>query len=320
MQHFIRVYDLQRGELCDAPSGDCVLALGNFDGVHSAHRALIHRAVHLANERTSVRPCRSAVWCFDPPSSDFLGKSQGHLTTLQEKLSAFADCGIDHAYLADFATLRSLSPDRFIDEMLKRHACAVHAVCGYHFRFGQGGAGDTVTLQHAFGQACVDVVPSICLPIAGQETVISASAVRASLARGDVEIAARLLGRPYSLTAPVAHGKQLGRVLGFPTINQDPPEGKLLPKNGIYVTRCYVDGEAFYGVTNVGRRPTVDGDSAAPNCETHILDLGRDLYGKSVTVEFLHRLRDEQKFDTVNSLKNAVMHDIEQAKKFESDR
>lgn len=316
MQDLIRLYDLRTQTLCSAPRGDFVLALGNFDGVHSAHRVLLHRAARLAKVWAKDKPTYSAAWFFDPPSSDFLGKSHGHLTTLQEKLSAFAECGMDYAYLADFSSLRSLSPDRFIDEVLKQHARAVHIVCGYHFHFGQGGAGNALTLQRAFGQACVDVVPSICLPIAGQETVISASSIRASLAQGDVENAARLLGRPYSLTAPVTHGKQLGRVLGFPTINQNAPEGKLLPKEGIYVTRCYVDGEPFGGVTNVGHRPTVDGIDSIPNCETHILDLERDLYGKSVTVEFLHRLRDEQKFETVELLKAAVTHDIEQARKY----
>lgn len=316
MQQFIRVYDLRKGEFCDAPTCNCAVALGNFDGVHSAHRALLHRAVRLAKELAKNTPTCSAVWCFDPPSSDFLGKSQGHLTTREEKLTAFAECGIDYAYLADFSSLRSLSPDHFIDEVLKQHARAVHIVCGYHFRFGVRGSGDTATLQQAFGWDRVDVLPSICLPLDGLETVISASAVRASLAQGDVKNAARLLGRPYSLTAPVAHGKQLGRVLGFPTINQNAPEGKLLPKDGIYVTRCFFDDEMFYGVTNVGHRPTVDGINSIPNCETHILDLDRDLYGKSVTVEFLHRLRNEQKFDTVNSLKNAMMHDIEQARKY----
>lgn len=316
MQHFIRVYDLHKRAFCHAPTFDCVIALGNFDGVHSAHRMLLHRAVRLAKKRATVGPCRSAVWCFDPPSSDFLGRSQGHLTTLEEKLEAFANCGIDHVYLADFSALRALSPDRFIDEVLKRHAHAVHVVCGYHFRFGKDGAGDITALRQAFEQERVDIVPQICLPSDGTETVISSSAVRGALMQGNVSMVSRLLGNPYSLTATVAHGKQLGRALGFPTVNQNPPDGKLMPKNGIYITRCCVDGESFGGVTNVGHRPTVDGIDSVPNCETHILGLERDVYGMTVRIEFLQRLRDEQRFAGVDDLTAAIRSDIATAKQY----
>ena len=316
MQNFIRVYDLHASVFCDAPRCDCVVALGNFDGVHSAHQILLHRAARLSNERAKNSPCCSAVWCFDPPSSDFLGKSQGHLTTLKEKLKSFADCDIDYVFLGSFPAFRSLSPDYFIDQILKQQARAVGVVCGYHFRFGKGGKGDTAVLQQAFGESKVDIIPPICMPADGQEIVISASAVRAALAKGDVECAARLLGHPYSLSAVVTHGKQLGRVLGFPTINQNAPSDKLLPLNGIYITRCRVDGMILHGVTNVGIRPTVDFTDATVNCETHILDANIDLYDKTVTVEFLSRLRNEQRFDSVNLLKTAVMHDVEQAKKY----
>ena len=307
--HSVRSYDLHRGEYVTLPDKPLVLALGNFDGVHSAHRALLMRAVRLAHDRG----CMSAAWCFNPPSSAYLGGA-ATLSTTGEKLTIFAECGLDYVCLADFPTLREYSPADFIETVLKKNAHAVHVVCGFHFRFGKGGAGDAELLKHAFGETGVDILPPICLPLDGRETVISASAVRTALLGGDMKTAALLLGRPYSLTAPVVHGKALGRTLGIPTINQNVPDGKLMPLGGIYATRVWIDGKPYIGVTNVGHRPTVDSLSAPVNCETHILDFDRDLYGETVTIEFHHRLRDEKKFNSLDELKTSVQGDIAAAK------
>ena len=307
----VRSYDLHRGEYVTLPDKPLVLALGNFDGVHSAHRALLMRAVRLAHDRG----CMSAAWCFDPPSSAYLGGA-ATLSTTEEKLSMLAECGLDYACLADFPTLREYSPADFIETVLKQDAHAVHVVCGFHFRFGKGGTGDAALLKRAFGESSVDILPPICLPLDGRETVISASAVRTALLGGNAKTAARLLGRPYSLTAPVVHGKALGRTLGIPTINQNVPTGKLMPLGGIYATRVWIEDKPYIGVTNVGRRPTVDRLDAPVNCETHIFDFDRDLYGKTVTIEFHHRLRDEKKFNSLDELKTAVHGDIAAAKRY----
>lgn len=307
----VRSYDLHRGAYVTLPDKPFVLALGNFDGVHSAHRALLMRAVRLAHDRG----CMSAAWCFDPPSSSYLG-STATLSTTEEKLALFAECGLDYACLADFPALREYSPSDFIETVLKQNARAVHVVCGFHFRFGKGGAGDAELLKRAFDVSGVDILPPICLPLDGHETVISASAVRTALLGGDTKTATRLLGRPYSLTAPVVHGKALGRTLGIPTINQNVPDGKLMPLDGIYATRVWIEGKYYIGVTNIGHRPTVDRLDATVNCETHILDFDHDLYGKTVTIEFHHRLRDEKKFNSLDELKTAVHGDIAAAKRY----
>ena len=307
----VRFFDLRRGEFVENPNEKFVLALGNFDGVHAAHQFLLLRAARLGRE------CgyRSAAWCFAPPSSVYLGEV-AQLSVLEEKLEMFARCGLDYACLADFPSLRDLSPDDFIDKVLKQNGGAERIVCGFHFRFGRRGAGDVHLLREAFGKDCVDVLPPICLPLDGVETVDSASAVRTSLLGGDVYSATRLLGRPYSLTMPVVHGKALGRTIGIPTINQNVPEGKLMPMSGIYVTRVWIDGGAHIGVTNVGRRPTVDQLDAPINCETHILDIDRDLYEKTIKIEFLCRLRDEKKFDSLDELKTTVLNDIAAARAY----
>ena len=315
MTDAIRIYDLKQGGFCERPLCELVLALGNFDGVHLAHSTLFARAVQIARDRT-VAPTAGAAFCFDPPSSCYLGMSDGCLSTREEKLMLLKQNGLDYALLADFSRLRSLSAEAFVREVLAGECRTVHAVCGFHYRFGKGGSGTADTLCDLLGKDAVSIIPPMSLTLDGQDVLISSTAIRTALSRGDVDTAAHLLGRPYSLTAPVVHGKQLGRTLGLPTINQNVPTDKLIPRNGIYVSRICLQGEPRYGVTNVGHRPTVDGAHASINCETHILDLDRDLYGETVTVEFLHRLRDERQFASVEALKAAIEQDIASARAY----
>ena len=316
MADIVRIYDLRLGDFCDQPRADLVVALGNFDGVHIAHQALLTRTVAIAKRLNIDRPTRSAAWCFDPPSSYHLGYTAGHLSTTREKLALLSQCGLDYAYLADFTAVRSLSPQDFVQKALVRDANVVSAVCGFNYRFGKGGSGTEQHLRCILGEQAVEVVAPQYVLVGGERILVSSTAVRAALAQGDAETVTALLGRPYSLTGPVVHGKRLGRTLGLPTINQNVPKDKLMPKSGIYVSHVCFGGETFDGVTNVGHRPTVDGSDATVNCETHILDLDRDLYGETVTVEFLHRLRDEQRFDSVQALKAAIQGDVAAAKQY----
>ncbi len=293
------------------------IALGNFDGVHTAHRLLLAAAVRKAAD---VEHCHSAVFCFEPPSSDYFntnGTPGRHLSTLDEKLTAFIECGIEYVFLADFPQLKSMEPANFIEDVLKKVCCAKCVICGFNFRFGKEGAGTPALLKQSFGDDnCVMVAPC-CMPTDHNSplTVISSSTIRKSLADGRVETVRRLMGQPYSITAPVVAGKQLGRTIGIPTINQFFPGDKILLRSGIYVTRCLIDGTWVPGVSNVGTRPTVD-DGAPINCETHLLNFDRDVYGHVVTVEFLHRLRDEQRFDSIEQLKNTIRGDIERTVKY----
>jgi riboflavin kinase/FMN adenylyltransferase len=312
----VRLIDLKTGLPVDFPiSSNFVLALGNFDGVHLAHRALLTATV---NKAASLDACLSAVFCFDPPSSDYLARSGGeHLSTLQEKLDIFATCGIEYAFLADFPSLRDMTAEQFIQQILRKMCRAKAVVCGFNFRFGQGGKGDASMLTEAFGTHYTEIIApySVQLPNQTEATVVSSTQIRTALRQGEVEAARLMLGQPYAITASVVHGKQLGRKLGIPTINQYAPEGKLLPAAGIYITRAKIGERWFGGVSNVGVHPTVD-KQAALNCETHLLGFDEDIYDRVVTIEFIRRLRDEKRFDTVEELRNTIASDVQKAKEY----
>ena len=152
-------------------------------------------------------------------------------------------------------------------------------------------------------------------PVTCDGAVVSSTRIRSAVADGDMETAAALLGRPFSVCLPVRHGKKLGRKLGLPTINQDFPAGHIVPRHGIYVCLCTVGEETRLGVTNVGIRPSVDSDGRV-NCETHLIDYDGDLYGEVVCVQFLTRIRDEMRFDSLDELRAAIEADIRFAREY----
>ena len=308
----IRLIDLTDGvEIAIPKQAKFVVALGNFDGVHRAHARLLQQALRISKKlnEQGLRDVQCAVWCFSTPSGDYLANAAGtHLTTLQERLSLFAANGISYAFIADFPSLRNYSPHDFIEEILIQRCHVVGAVCGYNFRFGKMGAGDASLLAEQFGDNTA-IVPKTCLS-EQDETVISSTAIRSLLTQGETERAVSFLGYPYFLCSTVLKGKQLGRTLGLPTINQCFAEEKLIPKRGIYATLCILpDGTVYPGVSNVGKRPTVDGDGQI-NCETHIPGIFMDLYGKNVTVCFVRFLREEQRFASLEELQKAIRADV----------
>lgn len=291
-----------------------VLCLGNFDGVHRGHAALIEATCRQAELLRRKDPdVRSGAWCFAVPPRRYLGtEAPSQITSLREKLELMAQHGLDYAYLGDFVTLRDMTPDIFIAQVLKRECHTVSTVCGFNYRFGGGGSGLPSDLEAAFGDRALMLPPVNDM---GQGVVISSSRIRTLLHDGDMDAAVRLLGHPFLLRAPVVHGKALGRTIGLPTINQFFPAAHLIPAHGIYATCVTVDGQTYIGVTNVGKRPTVlDGDFV--NCETHILDFNGSLYGHTITVEFYHRLRDEKMFDGLPQLMEAIRGDAAHARAF----
>ena len=281
-----------------------ILCLGNFDGVHAAHRTLLRSAKTLQTEKFSCVPC--GVFCFEKPSIDFLFASPPkHLTTLEQKLHHFASEGMDFAIVADFPALLDLSPQAFIEEILIKECACVAAVCGYNYHFGKNGAGTPALLQKLLGDSNVIITP----PIVMNEKPVSSTRIRELLKNGKVAEANELLTVPFSITAPVEHGKGLGKHLGAPTFNQTPPFELLIPHCGVYLTRCIVDKKVYYGLTNIGTHPTVDAN-AAINLETHLLDFHGDLYQRNLTVEFLDFLRPEQRFASVKELQKQIQQDI----------
>ena len=295
-----------------APPAASVLCLGNFDGVHCAHAALPAAAASLAARLgNGTSPLSVGVFSFFRPSGDYFSPNTGtHLTTLRDKLSLLRNAGASFACLCDFPSIRDLSPTALMELLVSTAGCRGVA-CGYNHRFGRGASGGVEDLAAYFGSDSVTVLP----PMEMNGLPVSATRIRAALTAGDTETATRLLGRPYSLTATVIAGKQLGRALGFPTANQFFLPESLVPAHGVYAVRCHTPHGIFPAVANVGRRPTVDAHGRV-NCETHILGYSHDLYGHRMQVDFLAYLRPERRFDSLDALREAIRRDAEAAEAY----
>ena len=281
----------------------CALTIGNFDGVHRGHRALIERVTAKARE-LSLSSC---VLTFEPHPREFFApeRAPARLTRLRDKLELLAAAGVERTHIARFdARFAALDVRAFIEEVLKKALGVRWLLVGRDFRFGARRSGDFSALQnHGFElEAMADV------EVGGER--VSSSAIRAALAAGDFGLAEQLLGHPYTLSGRVAHGAKLGRELGFPTANivlRHPS-----PLSGIYVVDA---GERGPGVASVGRRPTVN-PVEVPLLEVHLFGETRDLYGEHLKVRFLKKLRDERKFDDLGKLRDAIALDAQQARQY----
>lgn len=293
-----------------------VICLGNFDGVHLGHRALFEAALRVARELDGdgSRRIECAALTFSRPTHSYLERTPPpRITSSEERERLILEAGMQRVIALDFADIRNMSAEQFVRDVLVGQYNCVAAVCGYDYRFGLGGHGDNARLRELMDGRAVTVAP-VCLG----ETVISSTAIRAAVERGDMQTAARMLGRPWSLETCVEHGHGVGRGLGFATLNQHFVHGFLVPARGVYVSSCTVDGQRYPAISNVGCRPTFeDGDSVL--CETHILDLHADLYGKNVRTELHRFVRPERRFDSAEALSKAVGRDIETAKRYFSD-
>lgn len=301
----LNLHNMQKEESVNSPLS---VALGNFDGIHAGHTALILKAVEIAKEKGIA----SAVWTFADGKA-VLPNKPGTLaiTTLEERLSLIASLGVDYVILESFDDVRNFTPEQFVNGILKGKCKAAWAVCGFNFRFGAGGAGNSERLCELMQPEGCTVVPPVY--VNGEQ--VSSTIIRGYIEAGDMKMAAELLGRPFFIDTTVTHGKALGRTIGIPTINQSFPEGHIVPKKGIYACMVHADGKRHMGVANVGIRPTVDADGGI-NCETHIIDYTGELYGERVRVEFFWRIRDEIKFAGVGELKEQIGKDIIYTKEY----
>lgn len=283
-----------------------VIALGSFDGLHLGHKAIIDTAYDLA-ERLNASLC---VFAFaTPPVSHANPQRRILLSDKSERLYRFGTMGADLVIFADFSEIKDMSPEDFIEKILVGRFNAIATVCGFNFCFGKDRRGTPETLTRYFGEnaVCVDAVMHGDAPI-------SSSRIRALLEDGNVEEAAEMLGSPFSIALPVSEGRGDGRKLGFPTLNQIPPDNRLMPKFGVYATRtCLPDGRKVLSVTDCGTAPTLDSRKVV-RVETHMLDTSADLYGKNVKVEFLRYLRGEMVFPNAEALTHQVNSDIEAAR------
>ena len=291
----------------------CVLALGFFDGVHTAHRALIEDAKSLA-ERLGADSV--GAWCFAQSPASFLGgKHIPLLCSREETVNRLLSLGLDFVAVGDFPALCSLSAEDFISEILRSSLSCIGVACGFNHHFGSHGTGNAELLKKVFGNDAVSVLSEVRVC---SETV-SSSAIRSHVLGGNPTLAKMMLGRAYSMTSEVVKGKALGRTIGFPTANMLFDKELLVPKYGIYAVICTTeDGKRFAGVSNVGVRPTiVDGsDKHIPNCETYIHGFSGDLYGKRLTLEFCEYLREEKRFSSIDALQEQIKRDLEETLAF----
>ena len=292
-------------------NSESAVALGCFDGVHIGHSEIISKAVSEAKNNN----LSSVIWSFQaPPKSFFEAEGAlaiGLLTSLYEKKRIIRALGADILVSIDFnEKIARLSPREFFENILIKRLNAKMIFCGFNYRFGHKGEGDVALLR----KLCEEygVALTVIEEITVDEKTVCSSAIRKYLAEGNIETANAMLGRAFSLRGKIKDGQHLGRRLGFPTVNQDHPEEKAKLKNGVYLTRVKFCGKTRYGVTNIGLRPTVEGKGTL--CETHILNFNGNLYGKTVTVEFLKFLRPEKKFSSLDDLTRQVNEDIKTAK------
>lgn len=282
------------------------VALGCFDGLHIGHQKVIYRAV--SGRELGLSP---TVFTFDAsPLSDLCGKGVPCLTANNEKLQLLEKMGVEQVYMPAFSEVRNFSAEDFVSKILDGMFHAQRVCCGFNFHFGSGGRADSAELERLCSARGIEtlVVPEV--DVDGQP--VSSTRIRGLIQQGKVEEAARLLGRRFGYTFFVEHGRQLGRELGMPTINQRFPENFILPCFGVYASIVRIDGREYCGVTNIGVKPTVGSDHVLS--ETWILDYGGNLYGRAVPVELLGFIRPEQKFQDVMELKKVVYENAETAR------
>ena len=295
--------------------GSHALTIGNFDGVHLGHQAMLARVAAEARARGLV----SCALTFEPHPREFFAPdaAPARLTRLREKLELIAAAGIEHVHVARFdARFAALPAGRFVEEVLVQGLRTRWLLVGRDFRYGARRAGDYAALEAESGRHGFALEPMPEVTQAGER--ISSSGVRAALLAADFPRAERLLGRPYTLSGRVAHGAKLGRRLGFPTANLVLP--RRAPLAGVYVVEaCGADandGQLWLpGVASVGRRPTVN-EVAVPLLEVHLFDVAEELYGRHLRVRFVERLRDEEKYPDLDALRAAIARDVAMVKKF----
>lgn len=287
------------------------VAIGNFDGVHLGHQALLQRL----NEVAAAQGLKSAVMTFEPHPREFFAPDQApaRLTSLREKLELFAEAGVEYVYVCHFnRRFAAITVEAFMQDILRNALDARAVLVGEDFRFGAGRQGS----MQDFVRAGFNLQSQPQVNLDGKR--VSSTAIREALAQGQLVEAARLLGRPYSISGKVVHGDKLARELGYPTANihmlHDRP-----PLFGIYAVKleglAEGNGADLPGVASLGVRPTVK-QNGKPTLEVHLFDFNGDIYGRHVRVKFMHKIRDEMKFDSLDTLKYWIAKDAEMARDY----
>jgi len=289
----------------------CVATIGNFDGVHRGHQAILARL----HERAAELGLPSCVVIFEPQPREFFTPDTAppRLSRLREKLELLAAEGVDRVLCLAFnRRFCQLSAQAFVQSVLVEGLGVRHLEVGDDFRFGCDRAGDFAFLQQSGAVQGFTVEAATTVVV--DDLRVSSTRLRAALHHGDLALAERLLGRPFSLCGRVLHGQKLGRQLGAPTANVQ-LKRRRVPLGGVYLVSTELDGQFRTGVANIGVRPSVSGDGRA-HLEMHLLDFAGDLYGRHIRVTFHHKLRDEERFSSLDALKAAIDADIAAARAY----
>ncbi|MBO7520540.1 MAG: hypothetical protein J6T73_07165 [Clostridia bacterium] len=270
------------------------VVLGTFDGLHKGHRAVIEAAGGFYTV---------AVTFGIPPKAVLSGELK-LLMTMEDKAAGLKALGVNEIYSLDFSKVCNISPGDFLLHITEKFSPSL-IVCGFNYRFGKDAAGDTGTLSSFCKRHGIDL--KIAESVGGDKPV-SSSALRALIAKGDTAAANEQIYGGFGFSSPVLHGDCRGRVLGFPTVNQEFPAELTVPKFGVYASKVIIDGREYESITNLGVRPTYKTDFTG--CETFIKDFTGDIYGKTVTLKLLRFVRPERKFSSRRELENTVKADI----------
>ncbi|MEN6356366.1 MAG: bifunctional riboflavin kinase/FAD synthetase [Armatimonadota bacterium] len=284
------------------------VAIGVFDGVHWGHRAIFERLVQVAGERG----IRSAALTFDKHPAEILAPTRApqYINSLDQRIELIEALGVEEVIVAEFDhRLANLTREDFVDSILLEKLHTKQVVVGSNFRFGKDRAGDIRYLNEISEDIGIGITAVSAVIVDGGPA--SSTRIRAFISRGDMEEAAKLLGRRFALRGDVVKGEQIGRTLGFPTANIRTAPRQIIPARGVYAVESSISNTTYSGVCNIGRRPTFGGDTTT--IEVHFSDFIGDLYGKKLDIAFCRRLRDEMTFESPEKLVEQIRIDIEKA-------
>ncbi len=293
----------------------CVVTIGNFDGVHTGHQAILAKV----REKAEELGVPSMLICFEPQPQEFFDvyNAPARLTRFREKVELLEQHGIDYVLCVKFdENARTMTAERFVGVLVDDINVRALFV-GDDFRFGFDRSGDFSHLEAAGKESGFDVINMYTIVF--DDSRVSSTRIRECLAAGDFVLAESLLGYPYSITGKVVYGRQVGREMGSPTANIQ-LHRYVAPIAGVYAVEMLIDGVFREGVANVGVRPTFDEDMPRPILEVHVFDFDEDIYGHNVKVIFRHKIRDEKKFDGIDALKAAIQQDIKEARLYFKSR
>ena len=290
------------------------VAIGKFDGIHIGHKLLLTKILEAKKEGLAA-----TVFTFDPlPAVLFGGGEQKEITTLEEKRRLFEEIGID--YLVEYPLTyetAAIDPEQYVREFLLERMNAKRIVAGKDITFGHKGRGNSKLLQQITQNT--DCTVELIDKIMYNGLEVSSSLIREKISTGEIEDVNAMLGEPFFISGEIAHGNQIGRTIGFPTINVIPGKGKVLPPNGVYFSDVYTAGGHYNGITNIGSKPTIQKENVI-TAETFLYHFNGNIYGKTAHISLLHFVRPEQKFTSLDELKAMIDLNVLQGQKYFENR